>query len=131
MKCYGLGNLTRDPELRYMPNGAPVCNVSLAMNRKYKDKEGNPQEQTDFVELEIYGRTAENTNKYCQKGRQVFVEGRLRLHKWEAQDGTKRSKHTVVVERIQFLQRPQGDTRGKEPQEAAAPAAGNDDDVPF
>lgn len=104
-----LGNLTRDPELRYLPSGSPVTNVGIAVNRKYKDKDGNPIEDTLFVDVEAFGKTAELLTRYCKKGRQVLIKGRLRLRTWEAQDGGKRRKHTVVCQQVTFLQRSKGE----------------------
>lgn len=131
MKCYGLGNLTRDPELSYMPNGKPVCNCSIACNRKYKDKDGNQQEQVDFVDLEIFGVTADNTCKYCKKGRQVYIEGRLKHKKWTTPAGESRSKHTIVVERIQFLSIPGRKPGEEEPSQNEPRSQPDYDDVPF
>ena len=99
-----MGNLTRDPELKYIPSGAAVVNVGLAMNRVWTDREsGEKREEVCFVDLEAFGRTAETMNEYLQKGRPVFIEGRLRFRTWETDDGQKRSKHDVFVERFQFV----------------------------
>jgi len=130
-----LGNLTRDPQPRYMPSGSPVCNFGLAVNRKWTDKDGNRQESTAFVDCEAFGKTAELVSQYCGKGRQVLIQGRLKFHRWEAQDGTKRSKLTVTAERVTFLRKPQGEPGSQEPAEAKAGAPGSssppEEDVPF
>ena len=98
-----LGNLTRDPQLSYTPNQTAVVDFGLATNRKWKDQDGNSQEETCFVDCRAFRRSAENINKYCSKGRPLLVEGRLRFSSWEAQDGSKRSKLSVTVERFQFI----------------------------
>ena len=132
-----MGNLTRDPEMRYTPNGLPVVDLGLAVNRVYYAGEGRERkEETTFVELTFFGKQAETASKYLKKGRPIFVEGRLKFDSWTAQDGGKRSKLSVVVERFQFLgARPEG---GPGPGPGPAPessAAGEtpeaEDDIPF
>lgn len=98
-----IGRLTRDPELRYLPNGTPKAELRLATGRKYKDKSGEWQEDTCYVDVVVWSRQAEIASQYLAKGRQVFVEGRLDYQEWESQEGQKRSKHQVVAERVQFL----------------------------
>lgn len=102
------GNLTRDPEFRQLPSDTPVANFGLAVNRRYKDRQGNLQEETVFVECETYGRQAEVLHQYARKGRGLFVEGRLRLDQWQNKEGQNRSKIKVVVENFQFT-----DARGE------------------
>ncbi len=99
-----MGNLTRDPELRYLQSGQAVVKIGLAVNRKYKNR--NTQElveETTFVDVEGWGQQAETFSKYMTKGRPVFIEGRLRLDSWEGKDGQKRNKLLVVMENFQFL----------------------------
>jgi single-strand DNA-binding protein len=98
-----MGNLTRDPQLSYLPSQTAVVEFGLAVNRRWKSREGEDREETCFVDCRAFGRQAENINKYLSKGRPVFVEGRLTFDSWTAQDGTKRSKHRVTVENFQFL----------------------------
>ena len=98
-----MGNLTRDPQLSYTPSQTPVVDFGLAVNRRWKGKDGESKEDTCFVDCRAFSRTAETINKYLVKGRPVFVEGRLTFGSWTAQDGTKRSKLTVTVENFQFL----------------------------
>lgn len=100
-----IGNVTRDLELRYTPNGQPVVVFSIAVNRRFKDQAGQVQERVDFVPIEVWGKQAENCKQYLAKGSSVFVEGRLQTDSWQAQDGTKRSKLKVVAQAIQFLNR--------------------------
>ena len=98
-----IGNLTRDPQLSYLPSQTAVVDFGLAVNRRWKGKDGENKDETCFVDCRAFGRTAENINKYLSKGRQLFVEGRLTFNAWTAADGTKRSKHRVTVENFQFL----------------------------
>lgn len=97
-----MGNLTRDPELRTTPNGANVCNLSVALNSSYKDKDGNWQEKTDYIEVQVWNKLGENCDKWLQKGRPVLVSGRLQTRQWE-QDGQKRSKTEIVANDVVFL----------------------------
>src|SRR5215471_10738683 len=104
-----MGNLTRDPEIRYSSNGGregggAICKFGLAVNRTWKNQSGEKQEETCFVDITVFGRTAENCNEYLRKGRPVFVEGRLEFSQWEDREsGQKRSKLAVVAENVQFL----------------------------
>lgn len=97
------GNLTRDPELTYTPNQTAVVQFGLAVNRKWKSQDGAENNETCFVECVMFGKRAEVINKYLDKGNPLFVEGRLKLDQWDAQDGTKRSKLKVIVENFQFV----------------------------
>jgi single-strand DNA-binding protein len=113
-----MGNLTRDPQMRYMPNQNPVTEFGLACNRKYKAATGEMKEDVTFVDCTAFGRTAEIINQYCSKGKPIFIEGRLRYETWEDKNGGgKRHKLTVVVESLQLL----GGRDG------AAPPAGAED----
>ncbi len=103
-----IGNLTRDPQLSYLPSQTAVVDFGLAVNRRWKSKEGQDREETCFIDCQAFGRTAETINKYLSKGRPIFVEGRLTFNTWTAQDGTKRSKHRITVETFQFLGGGQG-----------------------
>lgn len=99
-----MGNLTRDPELRYTPKGTPVANIGLAVNRTWKDESGQQKEEVTFVDISAWGRTAENASQYLKKGRPILVEGRLKMDTWDdRQTNQKRSKLTVVAEIIQYL----------------------------
>ena len=102
-KVFLIGNLTRDPELRYTPGGTAVAEFGLAVNRQYRDQSGQNQEETTFLDITVWGRQGETCNQYLNKGRSVFVEGRLQYDSWETQDGQRRSKIRVVAERVQFL----------------------------
>ncbi|MFC2062074.1 single-stranded DNA-binding protein [Elusimicrobiota bacterium] len=99
-----MGNLTRDPDLRYTPQGRPIATLSLALNRRYKDREtGEYVEKTDFIPVSVWGTQAENCDKYLSKGRGVYVQGRLTQNKWENANGESRSRLEVVAENVQFL----------------------------
>jgi len=102
-KVFLIGNLTRDPELKYTQGGTAVCEFGLATNRTWRTPQGEQREETTFVDCAAWGRTGETINQYMSKGRQIFVEGRLRYDSWEGQDGRKRSRLSVVVENFQFL----------------------------
>lgn len=145
-----MGNLTRDPELKYTASGTAVGNFGLAINRNWTGPDGNRREETTFVDCEVWGKQAETFCEYMAKGRPVFVEGRLRLDSWESQEGQKRSKLKVVCERFQFLGGrseggPRGSGRGSDRDDGAEPSAPKaaapetappaepvaDDDIPF
>jgi single-strand DNA-binding protein len=103
-KVFLAGNLTRSPELRYTPGGTAVAQFGLAVNRRYKNREGQMQEEVTFVDIEVWGRQAEAASEYISKGSPVLLEGRLKLDTWESkQTGERRSKLRVVGERVQFL----------------------------
>ncbi len=102
-KVFLIGNLTKDPELRYTPNGTAVTNLRIAVNRKFKDRSGELKEDTCFITITAWDKQAEICNQYLQKGRAVFVEGILQSRSWDTPDGQKRSTIDVRAERIQFL----------------------------
>ena len=105
-KCLLAGNLTRDPEVRYTPKGTAVCDISLAINRSLPAEQegGERREETTYVDVTLWGKTAENAGKYLAKGRSVFIDGRLALETWDdKQTGQKRSRLKVVAESLQFL----------------------------
>jgi single-strand DNA-binding protein len=97
------GNLTRDVEVRYTQSGSAIGNTAIATSRKFKSATGEQKEEVLFVDLTFFGRTAEIANQYLRKGSKVLVDGRLKLDQWTAQDGSKRSKHSVTVENLQML----------------------------
>lgn len=104
-----IGNLTRDPELRYTPKGTAVAAFGLAVNRVWNNDQGQQQEEVTFLDIEAWGRTAETAGKYLTKGRPVFIEGRLKLDSWEDKETKqKRSRLKIVAEVIQFLSAPRG-----------------------
>ncbi|MFA5090710.1 MAG: single-stranded DNA-binding protein [Candidatus Omnitrophota bacterium] len=98
-----IGNLTKDPELRYTPQGTAVANLRLAVNRKYKDRNQEMKEEVCFITAVVWDKQAETCNQYLHKGSPVFVEGRLQSRSWEDNSGQKRSVIEVRAERVQFL----------------------------
>lgn len=96
-----IGNLTRDPEMKALPSGVNVANFSIATNRSFKDKDGNKQEEVEFHNVVAFGKQAEVINQYCSKGKQLYVEGRLKTSSWE-KDGAKHYKTEIVLENFQF-----------------------------
>jgi single-strand DNA-binding protein len=99
-----VGNLTRDPELRYTPKGTAIAKIGLAVNRVWTNEAGEKKEEVTFVDVDVFGRTAENVGQYMRKGRPILIEGRLRLDQWDdKQTGQKKSKLGVVAETVQFL----------------------------
>ena len=138
-KVFLMGNLTRDPQLSYLPSQTAVVEFGLAVNRRWRGKDGQDKNEVCFVDCRAFGRTAENINKYMSKGRALFVEGRLTFDSWTAQDGTKRSKHRITVENFQFIGAPPsgggtGDAQAGQGYEQGEPQAepqADADDIPF
>ena len=132
-----IGNLTRDPELRYTPSGTAVCDFGLAVNRKWKSKDGGDGEDTLFVDCSAWAKGGETIRQYCHKGDPLYVEGRLKLDSWDGKDVQKRSKLSVVVENFQFLAGKRksedwvGDAKGVPPSAPPAGDAALDGDIPF
>jgi single-strand DNA-binding protein len=138
-----LGNLTRDPEVRYTPKGSAVCDLGLAVNRQYTLDSGEKREEVTFVDVVLWARLAEIAGEYLKKGRPVFIEGRLQLDTWDdKQSGQKRSKLRVIGETMQLLGgRPPGAGAGGSeggesrkttpPPKAAEKAEPDDDEIPF
>jgi single-strand DNA-binding protein len=144
-KVFLMGNLTADPEVKYTPKGTAVSDLRMAVNDSYKAQDGTIKETVLYVDVEVWGRTAENCKQYLTKGRPVFVEGQLRLDTWE-QEGQKRSKLRVRADRVQFLGGGGGAGGGggnyKSQSSSGAPAKSapvaedrppppEDDDIPF
>jgi single-strand DNA-binding protein len=146
-----LGNLTRDPEVRYTPKGSAVCDLGVAVNRVYTTDSGEKREEATFVDVTFWGRTAEVAGEYLKKGRPIFIEGRLQLDSWEdKQSGQKRSKLKVIGETMQLLggraaagadaagdeseenrQSRSGGKASPPPPKSSAPAEPDDDEIPF
>ena len=126
-----MGNLTRDPELKQTPNNQSVAQIGIAMNRKFKDREGNMREETTFVDCEAWGRTAEVMAQYLSKGKPVFVDGRLKLDQWQDKDGNNRSKLKVVIEKFEFIDSKGNQSSTPPAQQEVTTAPPADDDIPF
>src|SRR3954466_14257189 len=119
-----MGNLTRDPEIKYTPKGTAIAELGLAVNRNYTTESGEKREEVTFVDVELWGRLAELAGEYLKKGRPVYIEGRLKLDFWEDKaTGQKRSKMRVVGEAMQFLGS-KGDDGPPARQDARQPASG-------
>lgn len=145
-KVFIIGNLTRDPEVRYLPSGAAVADVRLASNRRYKTQQGEEKEETLYVNVSVWGRQAETCGQYLSKGSPVLVEGRLRYEEWE-KDGQRNSRISITAERVQFMGGPKssteyGDSPAPRSSEPAPPPSGGPadfgggdqgdaDDLPF
>lgn len=124
------GTLTRDPELRYTPKGTAVAKLGLALNRKYKTEDGAAHEETTFVDVDLFGRTAENAAQYLRKGRPVLVEGRLKLDQWDDKTtGQKRQRLGIIGEHVHFIGIAPKDATAANPD--ATPPPGETDPVPF
>ena len=145
-----MGNLTRDPEVKFLPSGTAVANFGLAMNESYTDQQGERKDTTCFVDIEAWGRQAEVVGEYFTKGKPILIEGSLKYDSWEAEDGTKRNRLKVRLYRFQFVGgRRDEDEMGDgyaDAQPAAAPTqsdshqdapeapstpSSTDDDIPF
>jgi single-strand DNA-binding protein len=125
-KAMIIGNLGRDPEMRYTPSGQPVTQFTVAVNRNYRDQNGEWQEETEWFRVVCWGQLAERTAEYLRKGRKVYVEGRLQTRQWEAQDGTKRSTTELIAQVVTPLDpRPR-----EEPAEAGSGRATEREPVP-
>jgi single-strand DNA-binding protein len=103
-KVFLMGNLTRDPQMKYLPSQMPVCDFGLATNRRFKTQAGEDREEVCFIDCTAFGKPAEVIHQWCTKGKPIFIEGRLKFDQWEDKNGGgKRHKLTVVVEQFQFL----------------------------
>lgn len=144
-QCNFIGRLGSDPELKYLPNGDAVCNISIAVGDDYKDKSGNKQEATEWVRIVAFRRLGEVISEYCRKGSKVFVSGKMKTRMWE-QNGEKKYATEIVANDLQMLDSKGGESQSQEsaartppqPREnrsASAPAPSNfdnfDDDIPF
>jgi single-strand DNA-binding protein len=138
-----IGNLGRDPELRYTQGGSAVTNFTLATNEKWRDKDGNNQERTEWHRIVVWGRSAENCAQYLQKGSSVFIEGRLQTREWEDKEGQKRQTTEINAASVQFLSSrggaggAGGPSGGGGPSGSGEPSGGgpgpapSGDDIPF
>lgn len=135
-----IGNLTRDPELRYTPSGTAVSDIGVAVNEKRKDQAGNTVEEVVFVEVTLWGRTAEIASEFLSKGASVLIEGKLKLDTWEAPEGGKRSKLKVVCTQMQMMNNGTKNGAGANPKKVNAPEkpvsepesdTSVDDEIPF
>ena len=141
-----MGRLTRDPEVRYSANGTAITNIGLAVNRNWRNQDGQTQEEVTFVDVTAFGKRGEAVGQYLKKGRPIFIEGHLRMDQWDdKQTGQKRSKLAIIMDAFEFIDsRGEGEGGGGNFSGGGAPAAGGaastagggggfaeDDDVPF
>lgn len=120
-KVFIIGNLTRDPELRYTPSGTAVANLRIAVNRRYKDKSGEAKQEVCYLTVVSWDKQAEVCNQYLHKGSPLFVEGRLQSRTWDGADGKKRSVIEIRAERVQFLGAPPQKTEGASEESRVSP----------
>lgn len=128
-----LGNLTRDPELRFTPSQTPVCNFGLATNRKWKGQDGTERDEVCFVDCTMFGKRAAVIREHFTIGSLIFVEGRLMFESWQGQDGAKRSRLKVMVENFEFVgnKKDAAEQPAANGQQFAEPDATNSDEIPF
>ena len=137
-KCIFIGRLTDDPSVRYMPNGDPVANFSIAVNEKYKDKGGEQREKTEYIRVVAYRRTAEIIGQYTRKGSKLYVEGKLQTRKWSDKNGQDHYTTEIIADQMQMLGSKDNGNRGQsekpgrfpDPQPNHDPQTFNDD-IPF
>ena len=131
-KAIVVGNLGRDPEIRYSQQGTAVCNMSVATNEAWIDKQGQKQEKAEFHRITAFGKTAENCSKYLSKGSQVYVEGKLQTSSYE-KNGQTHYSTSIIANTVQFLSggKTQGSTQGFQPPQAPQAPPINDEDIPF
>lgn len=128
-KVFLMGNLTRDPELRYTPAGEAVASFGIAMNRVWTAKSGEQKKDVCYVDISIFGRRAEVVGEYFSKGNPIFIEGRLRFNQWETKDGQKRNSLSVVADNFEFIgtaKRPEGES-GSLPKDGKMPDVMSED----
>lgn len=137
-KAILIGNLGRDPEIRYTPSGQAVASFTIATSEKWRDKEGQMQERTDWHNIVCWGKQAELANQYLKKGRPVYIEGRIQNRSYDDKEGNKKYISEIIVQRLQFLGgRPEGSEAGsgggshQEMPDLPPETVGEDDDLPF
>ena len=132
-----VGNLGRDPESRSLPSGQPVVNFSLATSRRYKDRDGNRKDDTEWHNIVVFGRQAEIAAQYLTKGKQIYLEGRIQTRSWDDKEGKKQYRTEIICENFQMLgSKGDGGSRGGDYGSAPEPSSGGggdfgDDDIPF
>jgi single-strand DNA-binding protein len=126
-----IGNLGSEPEMRFTPNGRPATSFRVATNWRYTTPEGERKEETEWFSVVTWGKLAEQCNQFLNKGRLVYVEGRLRLRIWEGQDGQKRAKNEIVADRVKFLDRQPISVTGETKVEEGEIGDIEPEDIPF
>ncbi|MBN1644370.1 MAG: single-stranded DNA-binding protein [Dehalococcoidales bacterium] len=126
-----IGNLGSEPEMRFTPSGRPVTSFRVATNWRYNTPDGERKEETEWFSIVAWGKLAEQCNQFLTKGRLVYVEGRLRLHTWEGQDGQKRARNEVIADRVKFLDRQGNVPAGEAKTEEGDVNEVEPEDIPF
>lgn len=126
-----IGNLGSEPEMRFTPSGRPVTSFSVATNWRYTTPDGERKEETEWFAVIAWGRLAEQCNQFLTKGRLVYVEGRLRLHTWQSQDGQRRSRNEIVADRVKFLDRQAAAISNEGKTDETEAGEIGPDDIPF
>lgn len=131
-KFIGIGNLGRDPEMRFMPDGKAVCNFSIAISERYKDKSGESKEVTEWVNVAFFGKLAEIAGEYLKKGSKVYIEGKMKTEKY-SKDGVDRYTTKIIGDKMEMLSgKMEGESKPKSKEVAEASGFDNmDDDIPF
>ena len=130
-KMIAIGNLGSEPEMRFTPNGRPVTSFNVATNWRYTTAEGERREETEWFTVVAWNRLAEQCNQFLTKGRLVYVEGRLRSHNWESQDGDKRFRNEIVADKVTFLDRQTAAPLSEDGAEETVSGELSPDDIPF
>ena len=129
-KAILIGNLTRDPELKAIPSGNKVCTFSIATNRTYKDANGVRQEKTDYHNIVVWGKTAENVATYMKKGSQILVEGRMETRSWDdAATNTKKYRTEIIADTVQFGSKNTGTSTSPAPSQSSSPSAKKEEEI--
>lgn len=130
-KFIGIGNLGRDPEMRFMPDGKAVCNFSIAISERYKDKSGESKEVTEWVNIALFGKLAEIAGEYLKKGSKVYIEGKMKTEKY-SKDGIDRHTTKIIGDKMEMLSgRTETESKPKEKQEQGGGFDDMDDSIPF
>lgn len=132
-QCNFIGNLGKDPEIRYINDGTAVCNISLGVTQKWKSKDGTPQERTEWVRASAFDKAAEIIGQYASKGNPMFISGEMQTRKWQDNDGNDRYTTEIRIRDFQFLGSGGGKSQSQPPKEKqeAPQQQGFDDDIPF
>lgn len=125
-----IGHLTADPEIKTLPSGQTVCTFSVALNESYK-KGADVVEHVSYINCTAFGKLGETVTRYCQKGKQIAVEGRLRQERWQTQEGKSSSRVVVVVDSVQFLGARNGQEEPHQVAQSMGPGVGQSEDIPF
>lgn len=130
-KCIFIGNLGRDPEMRYMPSGDAIANFSIACTESFKDKSGAKQERTEWIRIAMFGKLAEIAGEYLKKGSSVYIEGRMQTRKWQNKEGVDQYTTEIVADRMQLLDKKEIKNGTADNQQENNHISDNDIEIPF